>query len=91
MKDLNDPQKDDLVSGKVDLFMGSMIGSCEMYQPDKITSVKITHTAGDGWKGEYLKISYGEKSFTCKLGKMLDNKASATFPCNSGKTSQTHF
>ena len=81
--DLDNSYKNDFESGNVDQFMGSMLGSCETYQPEKISSVKITHTSGKGWRGEYLKISYGEKSFTCKLGKMLDNKASITFPCDS--------
>ena len=60
-----------------------MLGPCETYQPEKISAVKITHWQGDGWRGEYLKISYGKKSFTCKLGQMLENKASITFPCSA--------
>ena len=46
---------------------------------DEIFSVKITHWNGDGWKPEYLKLSYGKKSFACKHGKKLDNRASFTF------------
>ena len=82
---LDNPQKNDFESGNVDQFMGSMLGPCENYRPQKISSVKIIHTGGGGWRGEYLKISYGEKSFTCNLGKMLDNKASITFPCSASK------
>ena len=85
IKDLDNPQKSDLDSGKVDQFTGSILGECENFHPEKISSVKFTHTSGDGWRGEYLKISYDEKSFTCKLGKMLDNKASITFSCSASK------
>ena len=68
----------------MDQFTGKMLDQCQFFQPDKISAVKITHTRGDGWKGEYLKISYGEKSFTCKLGQKLDKKTkSITFPCSS--------
>ena len=62
-----------------------MLQPCETYQPDKISSVKITHWQGDGWRGEYLKISYGKKSFTCKLGQIVDHDASITFPCSASK------
>ena len=85
MRDLDNPQENDLESGRVDQFTGSMLGPCENYHPEKISSVKITHTSGDGWRGEYIKISYAEKSFTCILGQMLDNKASITFPCSASK------
>ena len=68
----------------MDQFTGKMLDQCQFFQPDKISAVKISHRSGDGWKGEYLKISYGEKSFTCILGQKLDNnKASITFPCIS--------
>mgnify|MGYP003338881311 CR=1 FL=1 len=69
----------------MDHFSGDLLGPCETYQPDKISSVKITNWEGDGWRAEYLKISYGKKSFTCKLGKMLENKASITFPCSDSQ------
>ena len=85
MKDLVNPQKNDLETGNVDLFMGSMLGPCEKFQPEQISSVKITHTSGDGWRGEYLKISYRRKSFTCKLGKLLHSKLSISFPCIASK------
>ena len=83
MQDLDNPRKNDFESGQVDQFTGSMLGPCETFQPEKISSVKITHASGEGWRGVYLRISYGEKSFICKLGKMLDKKASITFPCKS--------
>ena len=60
-----------------------MLGPCETYQPDSISSVKITNWKGDGWRAEYLKISFGKRSFTCKLGQKLENKASITVPCNN--------
>ena len=81
MRNLDNPNKNDFESGQVDYFWGSMLGPCETYHPEKISSVKITHASGSGWRGEYLKISYGAKIFTCKLGKMIDNRASITFPC----------
>ena len=80
---LDNTKRNDRELGRIDLFSGDMLGPCETYQPDKISSVKITHKNGDGWKPEYLKISYGKKSFTCKLGQKLGNKASITFPCSS--------
>ena len=85
LNDLNNPKKDDFESGKVDHFTGSVLGPCEFFHPEKISSVKFTHTSGDSWKGEYLKISYAEKSFTCNLGQMLDNNTSITFPCSPSK------
>ena len=71
--------------GAVDQFSGYMLEPCQTFQPDSIASVKITHLTGASWRGEYVKISYGRKSFTCKLGQMLDNKdkASITFPCSA--------
>ena len=86
MKDLDNPQKNDLESGKVDKFTGSMLGPCENYHPKKISSVKITHFSGDGWRVEYLKITYAEKSFTCNVGQVLDNKASITVPCSASNS-----
>ena len=68
----------------MDQFTGKMLDPCQTFQPYKISAVKLTLVEGDGWKGEYLKISYGEKSFTCKLGQRLDKKTkSITFPCSS--------
>ena len=90
--DLDNPQKNDLELGAVDLFSGDMLGPCENFQPDLISAVKITHRQGDNWRGEYLKISYGKKSFTCNLGKILENKASITFPCNAPQGNKlSHF
>ena len=85
IKNLDNPKKNDRESGAVDQFSGDMLGPCETYQPVSISSVKITHWQGDGWRGEYLKISYGQKSFTCKLGQMLENKVSITFPCKASQ------
>ena len=83
MLDFDNPNKNDFESGKIDYFSGSMLGPCETFQPEKISSVKITHASGSGWRGEYLRISYRLKSFLCKLGQMIDKKASITFPCKS--------
>ena len=85
IKDLNNPKIDDFESGNVDQFTGSILGPCENYRPQTISSVKITHTSGDGWRGEYIKIYYAEKSFICILGQTLENKASITFPCRASK------
>ena len=85
IRNLDNPKKNDRESGAVDQFSGNMLQPCETFQPDKISSVKITHWKGDGWRAEYLKISYGKKSFTCKLGQIVDRDASITFPCSASK------
>ena len=85
IKTLDNLNKNDRESGAVDKFSGDMLGPCETYQPDLISSVKITHWNGDGWRGEYLKISYGIKSFTCNLGQMLESNTSITFPCSASQ------
>ena len=82
IENIDDPNKDDKETGKLDQFYGDMLGSCETFKPDHILSVQITHTGLDGWRPEYLKISYDSKSFTCKLGKRLEGRASITFPCS---------
>ena len=81
IQNLDNPKKNDRESGAVDQFTGDMLGPCETFQPDEIYSVTITHWQGDGWRGEYLKISYGNKSFKCILGQMVDSMKSITFPC----------
>ena len=85
IKMIDNPNKDDFEPGNVDEFKGSVIAPCEKYQPDEISSVKITHISGDGWRGVYLKISYGVKSFTCNLGQRIDGNASIEFPCSGKK------
>ena len=83
IKTLDNLTKNDRELGAVDQFSGDMLEPCETFQPDSISSVKITHWKGDGWRGEYLKISYRKKSFSCNLGQMLENNSSITVPCSA--------
>ena len=83
IKTLDNVTKNDRELGAVDQVSGDMLEPCETFQPDSISSVKITHWKGDGWRGEYLKISYQQKSFFCNLGQMLENNSSITFPCSA--------
>ena len=83
INDLDNPKKNDMELGAIDHFSGVLLRPCEAFQPDEISSVTITHWRGDSWKGEYLKISYQDKSFICMLGQMIDNRKSITFPCNA--------
>ena len=79
IKNLDNKKKNDRELGAVDTYTGEMIEPCKEFHPEEISSVKFTHLKGEGWRGEYLTISYGNKSFTCKLGKVEKN-AGITFP-----------
>ena len=78
---------DDFAKGSVDKFKGSVLGTCETFNPDKINSVTITHKGSDGWVGKYLKISFSQENvFVCPLNRWIketDGIPSITFSCRS--------
>ena len=78
---------DDFELGSIDKFTGSVLGTCETFNPDKIISVTITHKGADGWMGKYLKISFTQENvFFCHLNKWIkeaDGIPSVTFSCKS--------
>ena len=71
----------------VERISGSVLGSCNAFNPENLTAVTITHKSAqeDGWKGVLMKIILTEdKVFSCPLGKWIkesDNILSETFPC----------
>ncbi len=78
---------DDFELGSVDKFTGSVLGTCDSFNPDNIISVTITHKGGDGWMGKYLKISFNQENvFFCPLNRWIkeaDGIPSLTFSCRS--------
>ena len=78
---------DDFEHGAVDQFTGSVLGTCDSFNPKEIVSVTITHKGADGWVGRYLKyFSSPENWFICSLNiwiKEADGVPQATFSCRS--------
>ena len=80
--DILDNPGDDMAKGAIDRYTGDQLGSCADFEDD-ITSVVITHTAGDGWMGEYLKMYRDDKVFICPLGKWVETASpKVEFPCS---------
>ena len=73
-----------MAKGAIDRYTVDQLGSCADFEDD-ITSVVITHTAGDGWMGEYLKMYRDDKVFICPLGKWVETESpEVEFPCYKG-------
>ena len=80
--DILDNPGDDMAKGAIDRYTGDQLGSCADFEDD-ITSVVITHTRGDGWMGEYLKMYRDDKVFICPLGKWVETASpKVEFPCS---------
>ena len=82
--DILDNPGDDMAKGAIDRYTGDQLGSCADFEDD-ITSVVITHTRGDGWMGEYLKMYRDDKVFICPLGKWVETASpKVEFLCYQG-------
>ena len=54
---LDNPYKEDFERNALDKFEGQdVLGECEDFEAEEITSAAIYHEGDDGWLGEHLKI-----------------------------------
>ena len=82
---LDQPNKNDFELGATDTFLPSHLNACKNFKvTGSAPSVTMRLEGGDGWRGEYVKVSLLDGTlFTCPIFELIDDNGSTVTLCST--------